>query len=984
VKTKIILILATCFSFLKAQGDIISLGRSLSDTIPVLIPEPREIIWKPNLRFCIDANTKIVVTDPADTAAANALKKEIIASCALSLRITNTLVASNSIILQRWAEPSVTHPVVEKYNQQAYILDVKSTNCVITGEGPDGVFYGAMTLKQLIKQHEGNCLHGVVIYDYPNLDFRGTRMHFKGSAQWLDSMKNRVDYFASLKLNKLILESADLYTNENAAAIDNLFRFCRKTHIEPIPLLQSFGHAGNILLQNPACGEGVFRRNEQFCFLNDTATCIEDTSSFAQLGLSDTGFEDTKAHDFGAWHKDAMDAEILPDSVNKHAGEKCVMINNARFGTSRLRQDVLCAKNTLYSLSFHVCTQDVRAKNNESGDSPTGAGIEIYGYEGSRGWQLLARSYLFDKTQNWRKCSVIFNSAEHEMLRIYVGLYNTKGKAWFDGARIPILKNAEFEEPIRQHWRLENVGKGIDITRNSTSGRFDKSSCKITVDPKIYPSGLYTRLYQDVEVEQGYDYRIKAWVKTEEISGRGCFVTAFWLTDDGRQYWKHRRAEFYDFLMSDTIAGTTDWTAISTPWFSSGGCRKIRVKLALHGIGVGYFDAVRIERVQNHLENVDFTSPVFVMGESGMQYEENVDYTITHRTKLKFPYDIDAHPSYLTRTYNSNIRDSQIVNLSYTKLPAFQHRRDKYGYCYCPVKPETRQLMDGIIKDVLKWNPETIHFGHDEINLMKTDYYCLKTTYTRAGLLAYDVNQLHKTITPVRMILWEDMFNPYHNGHFFPDDPTYPAIDSIGKDIIMAIWFYRKDEPLTLGDSSIAYFGSKGFKTIAAAAGYTPVNPYNWAQEIKHRWVDLGDSSCIGLINTTWVHTWDFNSSLWVSLPLTLEYAWQWPDTATGRQWGKLRYDPLQLHRNYGDVFVPRPSGLECEHIGTRLTKLTWRRNSNRDLKGYNIYRDFTHIASTTDTFYVDHKSPGTGTYHITATDMYNNESVYSRGCIVK
>ena len=106
---------------------------------------------------------------------------------------------------------------------------------------------------------------------------------------------------------------------------------------------------------------------------------------------------------------------------------------------------------------------------------------------------------------------------------------------------------------------------------------------------------------------------------------------------------------------------------------------------------------------------------------------------------------------------------------------------------------------------------------------------------------------------------------------------TKPAF--INKDIIMAIWFYRKDEPLTLGDSSIAYFGRRGFKTIAASAGYDPANPYNWAREIKHRWVDLGDSSCFGLINTTWVHSWDFINDLWISLPLTMEYSWQWPDT---------------------------------------------------------------------------------------------------------
>lgn len=983
MNTAITFIFAVTFALSNTQEGGLSFTRALNDTIPVLIPEPHNISWRTNSSFFIDANTKIVVNNPADTAAAIAIRQGIVESCALSLEIINTLVAENSIILQRRSKPYVPYPTHEKSRPQAYTLEINSANCVITGDDHAGVFYGAMTLKQLIGQNEDDRLSGVMIYDYPNLNFRGTRMHFKGSPLWLDSMRRRADYFASLKLNKLILESADLYTNDNAATIENFFKWCRNIHIEPIPLLQSFGHAGNILLQNPACGEGVYRMNEHFCFLNDTARCLNDSSIFAELGIVDTGFENVINHNFGSWHQDDVGTTIFHDATNQRAGSNCVMINNSSYATSRLWQDVICKKNTLYSLSFHIRTQDVFGKSIGNSNNPTGAGIEIYSHRGSDDWQLLKRSYPLGKTQNWRRCSVIFKSGEHETLRVYVGLYNAQGRVWFDGDRTPILENPGFDEPILRHWRLENVGKGIEISQNTEFGKSDNYSCKVFVDPERRPSGLYTRLYQDVEVEPGYDYRIRAWVKTDGVKGRGCFVTAFWVTDDGRQFWKHRRAEFYDFLMSDTIAGTSNWTEINTGWFSSGCCGKIRIKLALDGMGAGYFDDVSVEKVQNALSNIDFTNPIRMTDESGKQYKEDVDFNLITRAQLIFPYDLNTTPSHIIRTRYSNIADSQIVFLSYAKLPAFQHRRNKYSYCYCPIKPATRQLMADIIENALQWEPEMIHFGHDEINIMKTDYHCLNSGYTKAGLLAYDVNALHETITPIRMMLWEDMLNPYHNGNFFPDDPTYYAADSIKKDIVLAIWFYRKDEPLTLGDSSIAYFGSKGFKTIAASAGYQPVNPYNWACEIKHRWIDLGDSSCFGLINTTWVHSWDFNNRLWISLPLTLEYSWQWPDTTKGRNWGNLRYDPLKLHRNYGDVFVPRPSGLKCKHLGGRMTELTWRRNHNLDLREYNVYRNFTFLASTADTFYIDHTSPKVGTYCVTAIDTLNNESIYSRECVL-
>jgi hypothetical protein len=957
--------------------------RPLNDTTPILIPEPHNLNWYPDTHFRIDQNTKIVLDNPADTTAAHVLRQEITKSCALHLNIVTKVVGNNSIILQRRSAPRVPCPTKESMRPQAYTLEINPSRCVISGDDQDGLFYGAMTLKQLIAQNEDNCLAGVLIRDYPNLLFRGTRMMFTDAPSWLDSMKQRADYFASLKLNKLILESADLYTSDNAATVNRYFEYCRRIHIEPIPLLQSFGHAGNILLQNPACGEAVYRMNEHFYFIDDTARSLVDTL-FKELELKNNGFDDVSNHDFNAWQQDNIGSTIFRDSVNKRAGKDCAMIYNPDIGTSRLWQDVICERNTLYKVSFSIKTHAVVGTAPRNRDDPVGAVIEIHGYEEDGGWLLLKRSHSLQKSQNWQECSVVLESNHHERLRVYVGLYNAKGRIWIDGERTPVLTNGEFDEPINQDWHLENVGEGIVIEQNTAFGKSDSSCCKISVNPTKRPSGLYTRLYQDVEVEPGYDYCVRAWVKTEKVIGRGCFVTAFWVANDGKQYWKHKRAEFYDFLMSDTVAGTTNWTEISTYWFSSGPCEKIRVKLALDGVGTGYFDNVRIEKINNALRNIDPTSPLIMTAESGQQYREGVDYKLVTPSKLKFPYDLNAAPSYIIRNHNGNIGNSEIVSLTYAKFPAFQHRRDKYGYCYCPTKPETRNLMTTIIRNALNWKPKMIHFGHDEIDIMKTDYQCLKSGRTRAGLLAYDINTLYQAIKPVKMMIWEDMLNPYHTGNFFPDDPTYYAADSINKNIVLAIWFYRENEPFTLGDSTISYFGSRGLTTIAAPAGYQPVNAYNWAREIRHRWLDLGDSSCFGLLNVTWVHSWDFSNTLWISLPITSEYSWQWPDTSEGRTWGALRYDPMKIHLNYGDIFVPRPTGLKCERLGDRVTRLTWLRNRNSDMQHYNIYRNANFLAATTDTFYIDNTSGDACTYQVTAIDTLNNESIYSRKCVFR
>ena len=103
--------------------------------------------------------------------------------------------------------------------------------------------------------------------------------------------------------------------------------------------------------------------------------------------------------------------------------------------------------------------------------------------------------------------------------------------------------------------------------------------------------------------------------------------------------------------------------------------------------------------------------------------------------------------------------------------------------------------------------PKYISIGHDDIYGMCRDSRCRKRNITIEKLFAEDINKLHDyihTIDPsIRMMLWDDMLNPWHTGgindfqmHYGgAPGKTSEAIQLIAKDILLMSWWYAEDDP---------------------------------------------------------------------------------------------------------------------------------------------------------------------------------------------
>ncbi len=143
---------------------------------------------------------------------------------------------------------------------QGYSIQVGNEGILVSAKHARGLYYGSLSLGQMLAQHEGGRLPNAAIQDFPALPNRGLMLDMsRGRVYTLDFLKNLADRLASMKMNVLQLyiehtfafpsfpeigEGADPIT---PGEIEELDRYCGERHIELQANLQSFGHCNRIL-----------------------------------------------------------------------------------------------------------------------------------------------------------------------------------------------------------------------------------------------------------------------------------------------------------------------------------------------------------------------------------------------------------------------------------------------------------------------------------------------------------------------------------------------------------------------------------------------------------------------------------------------------------------------------------------------------------------------------------------------------------------
>ena len=140
-------------------------------------------------------------------------------------------------------------------HDQGYTLAVTGSGITISSRATAGLFYGAQTLRNLIRNAAAPELKRCFITDRPDFDRRGYFFSIRQlKPEHLDRLELTLDTFAALKINWILLELAEAFPyrdnpltkRKNAfseADVRRIIEFCRRRHIEICPTLQVWSHA---------------------------------------------------------------------------------------------------------------------------------------------------------------------------------------------------------------------------------------------------------------------------------------------------------------------------------------------------------------------------------------------------------------------------------------------------------------------------------------------------------------------------------------------------------------------------------------------------------------------------------------------------------------------------------------------------------------------------------------------------------------------
>jgi len=138
---------------------------------------------------------------------------------------------------------------------QGYELEIEPHGIHLTAATAEGAFYGAQTLVQIVRLHQGRALPCCQVEDRPDFRARGVMLDIsRDKVPTMATLFELVDQFAAMKINHLQLYTEhtfayrghrDVWVNASPMTgqeILELDQYCKERFIELVPNQNSFGH----------------------------------------------------------------------------------------------------------------------------------------------------------------------------------------------------------------------------------------------------------------------------------------------------------------------------------------------------------------------------------------------------------------------------------------------------------------------------------------------------------------------------------------------------------------------------------------------------------------------------------------------------------------------------------------------------------------------------------------------------------------------
>jgi len=200
-------------------------------------------------------------------------------------------------------------------------------------------------------------------------------------------------------------------------------------------------------------------------------------------------------------------------------------------------------------------------------------------------------------------------------------------------------------------------------------------------------------------------------------------------------------------------------------------------------------------------------------------YEEGLDFELENHPPGLMPqpgeYQAYHRPLRIHVGAKSRIRDGQDLLVSYYHAAIVREG----SVMSCLSAPAVYQLVKDEILDMQNLlQPKGFFLGIDEVRVANWCQSCRQRAMTPGELLAENVRrcvQLVREISPsAKILVWSDMFDPFHNGHdryYLVNGDAAGSWEGLDKDVIIANWNFNAIE------QSLKWFASRGHSQLVAA-----------------------------------------------------------------------------------------------------------------------------------------------------------------------
>jgi len=212
-----------------------------------------------------------------------------------------------------------------------------------------------------------------------------------------------------------------------ARNVRRLRQRCAELRLAVVACVMPIGYSEGILAHDPNLAAGLPVVDAPF-----VVRCGKIVADDPAVRLANGSFEDARGHAPAGWRFADLPGKIsfIDRQVVHHGAASLRMqdirVHHADHGNGRVMQEVAVEPFRYYHVSAAVRTRDFAAAGNVRIAVLTEDGASLNYYEPR-----------IERTQDWRRVDVTFNSLEHRLVRLYLGVWGGEGGTiWWDDARI--------------------------------------------------------------------------------------------------------------------------------------------------------------------------------------------------------------------------------------------------------------------------------------------------------------------------------------------------------------------------------------------------------------------------------------------------------------------------------------------------------------------------------------------------------------------